>query len=97
MPPRSNWTSIDMNLPGKIPLVNYGFRTHPEFPSLANATFAHGLELDDWHPRARAMLAAAVPVAMAFALPILPGKCRERYSVGSLELMQFSYKERSRI
>ncbi|MFH1087880.1 MAG: MmgE/PrpD family protein [Chloroflexota bacterium] len=58
----------DMNVPGKVPVMNYGFRTHPEFASLANGTFAHGFEMDDWYPQGAGHPGCvAVPSAMAYA------------------------------
>ncbi|MFH1087361.1 MAG: MmgE/PrpD family protein [Chloroflexota bacterium] len=58
---------VDMKVPGQVPVVNHGFRTHPEFASMANATFAHSLEMDDWFPPAPAHPGCvALPVALAY-------------------------------
>lgn len=56
----------EMKLKGNTTVVNYGFRTHPEFAVLANATFGHGFELDDFWPPAPAHPGCvAIPVALA--------------------------------
>lgn len=56
----------EMNVKGQATVVNYGFRTHPEFAVLANATFGHGFELDDFWPPAPAHPGCvAIPVALS--------------------------------
>lgn len=42
----------DIGSPGSATILNYGLPTRSEFAAMANATFGHGFELDDWYPPA---------------------------------------------
>jgi 2-methylcitrate dehydratase PrpD len=51
---------------GQSTVVNYGLKTSTEFAALANATFGHGFEIDDWHLEALAHPGCiAVPSALS--------------------------------
>ena len=51
---------------GHSTVVNFGLKTNAELAALANATFGHGFEIDDWHLEALAHPGCVtVPAALA--------------------------------